>query len=701
MNRLFILFFAALFASSSAYSQEGHFKCGTDEYMKEARRAYPSIVERERELQEFTENFTASAGSRTDQVYIIPVVFHIIHQWGEENISNAQIFDQMAILNRDFRKLNADTSLVIEEFQDIIADCRIEFRLATIDPMGNCTNGIDRIASVQTYLGKDGAKLNSWPRSKYLNVWVVRDMDASVAGYSYYPSAVTDSPMAFADGIVVRYNFIGSIGTSEPSHSRTLTHEVGHYLNLSHTWGDSNDPGVACGDDYVTDTPETKGWSTCTLNGAICNPGVIENVQNYMEYSSCSRMFTDGQQQRMEAALNSPISYRNNLWSEENLAATGTDGIHNLSCAPKSDFYPEKPIICQNNIVRFIDNSTLAVPTGWTWTFQDGNPATSNQQNPQVSFNTDGWKKVTLTVSNSLGETTYSNTRSIYVTPEWAELQGGLLNEEFESASDFDFYWKVRNLDSNETSWKRTTSAGFSDGESVYINAGDAQPSIISLPGGDIDELITPSMDLNAMNSGTFSFRYAYATAATTPDMILERLEISTSVNCGETWVLRKTITGLNIVTAGNVSSPFFPENDSQWQYYSFPIPSSITTDQVRFKFVFNSTQYSNNLFIDDVNISGSVGVDEIESSASLRLFPNPANGNTVYLIFPENLGDPQILKIYDISGKLVQTQPVLNEMVADHSIIVDSSGLSEGVYTIELKGSKQRLAGRLIVSHQ
>ena len=127
------------------------------------------------------------------------------------------------------------------------------------------------------------------------------------------------------DGVIALSTYVGSIGTSSPTNSRTLTHEIGHFFNLQHVWGNTNAPGVACGDDGVSDTPITKGWDHCpSSNYDVCNNGVDENFQNYMEYSYCDVMFTQGQNTRMHAALNSTVQNRNNLWTTNNLIATGT-----------------------------------------------------------------------------------------------------------------------------------------------------------------------------------------------------------------------------------------------------------------------------------------------------------------------------------------------------------------------------------------
>jgi hypothetical protein len=180
-----------------------------------------------RKLEKETEEAHYRSGGN-DELYIIPVVFHVIHNYGAENISDDQIYDAINILNRDFRKLNADTSFIVEEFADIAADIDIEFRLATLDPEGNCHPGINRIVSEETYVGdnEELSDLISWPRNSYLQIWVV-NYAAGAAGYTNLPGSVNNVWAASEDGIVLKSDYCGSIGTSDLSHSRTLTHEVG------------------------------------------------------------------------------------------------------------------------------------------------------------------------------------------------------------------------------------------------------------------------------------------------------------------------------------------------------------------------------------------------------------------------------------------------------------------------------------------
>ncbi|MFM7770523.1 MAG: zinc metalloprotease, partial [Bacteroidota bacterium] len=321
------VFFLCLLSGIVSFGQENQLFCGERDARVRFFGANPETWDAARmanqQLEQETAGFSEDERGGGQTIYTIPVVFHVIHNNGPENIEDDQILNGLAILNRDFRMLNADISLVVSAFDGLTADIGIEFALATKDPNGNCTKGINRIVSPLTNDGGQSMKdLIQWPRNKYLNVWICADASGA-AGYTLMPGDVSGIWGAAADGIVVRSDYVGAIGTSTGSKSRTLTHEVGHWLNLYHTWGPGNSPGVSSNcnqDDQVTDTPNTIGWTSCSLTGSSCG-NAVDNVQNYMEYSYCSRMFTQGQRTRMRAALLSNVAQRSSLITAANLLA--------------------------------------------------------------------------------------------------------------------------------------------------------------------------------------------------------------------------------------------------------------------------------------------------------------------------------------------------------------------------------------------
>ncbi|MCW3084445.1 MAG: hypothetical protein JWP12_1811 [Bacteroidetes bacterium] len=282
MKKIYKFILLGLVAGGANFTASAQLNCGSTEATQKLYQEHPELRAAQDNYNTMITNAVAAKranrSTTADPVYIIPIVFHIIHQNGIENISDAQVMDEVAILNRDYRKLNPDTSAIYASFAPIASDCSIEFRLAQIDPNGNCTNGIDRIYSHKTNNADDMSKLNGWPRDKYLNVWVVKTIGTTgVAGYAYYPSATT-GPLYIADGVLILSEYIGSIGTGTAFTSRALTHEIGHFLNLQHPWGDTNSPEVACGDDQVTDTPVTRGHLSCDMYNPYCTFVTLKKV---------------------------------------------------------------------------------------------------------------------------------------------------------------------------------------------------------------------------------------------------------------------------------------------------------------------------------------------------------------------------------------------------------------------------------------
>ena len=274
----------------------------------------------EKQTETYVRQVQANPAQRSQLVVTIPVVFHILYNTAAENISEAQVMSQLDILNEDFRRLNADQDNVWSQ----AADTQIEFCLASQDPNGNPTDGILRVPTNLTSFGtNDAMKFTSqggsdaWPASDYMNFWVC-DLGSSLLGYAQFPGGP-----ASTDGIVCNYTATGSTGTASAPFDlgRTATHEVGHYLNLRHIWGDGG-----CGaSDFVDDTPDSDGPNYgCALGSAAC--GTTDMVQNYMDYSddACMNLFTQGQSDRMNA-LFAPGGARASLLSSPGCTPAAPD----------------------------------------------------------------------------------------------------------------------------------------------------------------------------------------------------------------------------------------------------------------------------------------------------------------------------------------------------------------------------------------
>ena len=320
-----LLLLAALFHGVEVHAQH---RCVHSEQREQMHLDHPEWMGgqemRRLALEAHTQNQASPLNSCAEEDLVIPVVFHVVHDNGPENISDAQIHESIVQLNEDFSATNAELTDVHPNFQSLVADVGMSFRLADFDPNGQPTTGIQRIQSNLTYNGSNIAlkQMVQWDPTMYLNIWVVHSSDGgNGSAFAFYPPDVEGSASIY-DGIVSSYWAVGRTETAVWTHYKILTHEVGHWANLKHTWGDQsgNQSTAGCAfDDEVEDTPNTIGNTGCALEAASC--GTPDNVQNYMDYSNCSSMFTTGQKARMLATMCSDVAGRNHIWSSENHAA--------------------------------------------------------------------------------------------------------------------------------------------------------------------------------------------------------------------------------------------------------------------------------------------------------------------------------------------------------------------------------------------
>ncbi|MFZ1694286.1 MAG: M43 family zinc metalloprotease [Flavobacteriales bacterium] len=640
------------------------------------------IAQADAELEAFTAQFAADHTGAERVIYTLPVVFHIIHNNGPENISDAQVLDAMRILNEDFNKLNPDWVNAKVDFLPLVADVGVEFKLAKRDPQGNCTNGITRTLSALTNDGTQTMKnLIQWPRNKYLNIWVAASADGA-AGYTYRPGSVNNQPTW--DGIVIKHDYVGAIGTGSVSRSRALTHEVGHWINLAHTWGNSNNPALETncnGDDSVSDTPNTIGWTFCSINGNSC--GSLDNVENYMEYSYCCKMFTEGQKTRMIAALNSGTAQRNQLHTPANLAATGVNDAPTLC---QASFGSTARLVCAGTPITFTDLSFHGV-TSWQWNFTGGTPATAEEAQAVVTYAEPGVYPVSLTVSD--GTANLTTTTNNYITVLANPGDAAPFSEGFESLAALNGpEWFTLNAN-NDNTFQVSSAAAYSGTKSTRIVNTAAMA-------GNTDELLSRTFDLSDAEAVSISFRWAYAKRNADSN---DELSLHISNDCGQTWLLRRIMRGsTTLPTAPNTTSSFVPSGPEQWGFANVTnISATSHVPNFRFKFTFVSDG-GNNLYIDDINLNGmSVGVDELLiNSGGLFVMPNPAQGQASARFDLPRAAHVR-MQLHDATGRQVRHWD-LGQRSGEVLLPIGLSDLAPGPYLLRADINGVPMTARLIV---
>jgi PKD repeat protein len=680
-----------------------HEKCGVDHFTNLIYKNFPGSREAAEaadvELENFIREFDASA-SRGDEPLIIPVVFHVVHFGGDENISAEQIASQIDVLNEDFSASNPSIGNVNAAFTDIIGNVGFEFRLAKKDPDGNCTNGIVRVISDATENADDGVKTVApgWPRDKYLNVWVVKTIASfsgtagTILGYATFPQSVNSAETAFLDGIVIRSDRTGRIGTAAGNDPSTLSHEIGHWANLCHTWGCSTSNGLASNcnvDDEVEDTPNTIGYQDiCPGNPTSCSS--LDNVQNFMDYSSCAIMFTAGQSQRMNSTMNSFVAQRNSLWTQSNLEATGVLDP-DVICVADFDVLSE-PVICQGQSLQFNDISFNGVQTR-AWSFPGGTPSTSTMASPEVTYNTPGTYEVTLTVTNANGSLSVTKTNLVTVfAPGQNTLQFTESFESFSSLEPNDEYWTVVNPDFSDIKWELISNVGYFSNQSVMVR-GRSNGNTVSK-----EYLISPTFDLSGLSeNAVLNFWYAHARRISDSDDVL-RVWISS--NCGDTWSLRRTISMSSLPTVpNNVTGQFAPESNDDWEEVEIDnIVSIFLTDEFRVRFEFESNR-GNNIYIDYINIFDGLTsrVGDIDLLDELKIYPNPTEGETTLTYTLDKSADLSI-DVLDLSGRLVHE--VSRGMRSPGAQVerLDLRSLPQGMYIVRMMANGQQISKRIAV---
>ena len=909
------------------------------------------------DYQAYLQKIKSARTTSVQTTYTVPVVFHVLHS-GENvgtgaNVSDAALIAALAQVNKDYAKQNSDTTTIDPLFAPLYENAHMKFVLAKKDPQGNCSNGIVRHYDPKTVWSQSDLlnyqystmAAGNWNPSKYLNIYIVSNIVASgsvvgggiIVGYTHLPGT---SPVSAADAIVYRYDFLGGLN------ARSLSHEIGHWFGLSHTFGSTNDPGFECGNDDIGDTPSTTGFfSTCpkpgtytsspvvatpvdssditrvafgtmksttplnSLNGRVIRPlitlvattvtpttdsanytakgtvgaysdfsdiygndfnagttnsisitsiakstdnnyvgvymdynrdgdfldgneavyiptvtvvnynivplnatgkftfnqsntpvkinktytvatgpgtivttytttpdsfvvapatvvipggtyglvrmrvitsstpitgptmsitsGEIEdynvnigttpspttginmtmatcdsirpNIENIMDYSSCPKMFTKGQNTKVRATCNSSISFRDSLVGIANLIATGIiDASGNPTgvtpCAPIADFAYNKTQTCAGQSISFNSTSYNSVPTSYLWSFEGGTPSTSTLSTQSVVYSTPGTYSVSLTATNANGSNT--KTEMTLITADWNASTHLPYSENFESGQWWPAGMVVVNEDQATPTWELSNYGSNSSKSLILPNANYSQ----MFPGfaGNVDIIETPHFDFTNTTNLSFSFDYSFARKSSVVSTD-ETFKLQYSIDCGGSWTSIATAPSAAVMAAsgGTVNAPYIPwssSNPSKWVTKVIPVASLNTLNNkrdVRFRFWFQNDVTggeSQNLYIDNINISGTVGMNEFENSLDLAIYPNPTSSSSV-VEFTSPSSSKATINVFDVTGRLVESGS-LNAIAGMKSnyTVNSSSQLNSGIYFISINIDGKKVTKKLII---
>lgn len=711
-------------------AQQSH-GCGSDIHLVE--REYPGTIfnmqEFEQELRNWLQTVDINQLELSESgARIVPMVVHVLHEGGPENISKAQILSQITALNKDMSAQNSGLTtpsfIAHPTFDTLVANFNLEFRLATKDMFGNCTDGIVRVYTQKTNQAKDFTRFKQesyWDRDKYFNVWVVKSIFndtqyGTILGYAQFPFTFGDQyPLTSTDGVAVIHNVFGTTGTAAGSTGATLTHEVGHWIGLRHIWGDEE-----CGSDGIDDTPQHKepnfSGSTCfnIPKPATCyEPGfndylrntIGEMWMNFMDYTDdqCLWMFTKGQKQLSDFVFNT-IAFRANLLTNENHLATGTDDASFASpCspAPIADLWSRSgtnelistKLLCAGGQLTFANGTYNGTPTSIEWSFPGGSPATSTANAPTITYNNPGVYDVSLTATNAQGSSTKTRENYVRVYPNQAEETNYIYYEPFEYGSSFEQgKWLIVNEGNQTNTWEHFTGAGYLSSKSIRMK----NENNIRF---ETDALISPSYDLTTIQNDQLTFKYAYAKRTDSPFIEQnDKLEIYVSTNCGQNWVRRNitvdnqtatNLSGARLVTAGLDPDGFVPNNPNQWKTASVNIAPYVNNNNVRFMFLWSSGgPYGNDFYLDDIMINNSqaVGLEQENSfHVKLNVFPNPVSSTSQIYFNLLQSSDVQ-LDLLDITGRLVGNLYNGNLNTGEQTFQIENSYFkASGIYIVRL----------------
>ena len=642
-----------------------------------------------------------SFAARGQGVINIPIVFHVVLN-NPSVVTDEQIQAQLDTLNKDYAGLNGDSVRIPNYFKSLFGKSGIQFCLAKRTPDAQPTDGIDREATPHGSFdyGADMKHatmggVDAWDPDKYLNIWVC-DLSSGLLGFATFPNGSA----ADEQGVVIAYGSLPGGMETGYNAGKSLTHEVGHYFNLYHIWGDDN--GACTGTDDVDDTPNQADNSTGTLTGMITDscssiaPGIM--YQNYMDYTDdlCLVMFTNEQVTRMETAL---FDSRPSLLNSDGCQPTlllHKDANLKAITQPSQRICTNHftPIITLRNngsdtlhslvITAVVDNHST---TNYSWS---GELAPQNKEDISLSELTISEGKHTLKIYSSLpNDSADGNTKNdtLFTTVQYNQAVSANITESFEGTAFPSAGWDIVNPDKNFT-WEKTSSAAKTGQSSVLINNFDYNAI------GQIDYLRLPEATIAGADSVFLSFQVAAAVYSNpnTSGNKWDTLQVLISTDCGNTYtsVYKKWDTSL--ITYKNAYTSAFVPNASQWRKDSIDISSFIPQGKILIAFA-NTNGYENNIYLDDINLRKVVINPNLKAQGFL-VTPNPARNAIAVQFYPQ----PSNLKSVQLFNTLGQKMAeIVANGQASNYYSFNINQFASGMYIVRAIFSDKVLVKKII----
>lgn len=648
------------------------------------------------------------------QVITLPVVVHIVYGSAAQNCSDNQVLSQIQVLNEDFARTNADQNTHWSQ----AANTTIQFCLATTDPNGSPTTGIERRqygTASTSWSTNDNVKhyanggLNIWDPTRYLNIWVC-NLSAGLLGYGEFPT--TSVSQTF--GAVIDYTCFGSNFTSYGTFSgilapfdrgRTTTHEFSHCFNLYHIWGDDN--GACSGSDLCGDTPNqadaTSGCYTYPHTDACSgsSPGIM--YENYMDYSDdvCLNLFTNNQKTRMlavfnvapyNAVVNSTACQSSSIALDAGIFAIGTPsgticGTTFVPSVTLKNYGTSTLTSCTINYK--IDNNTVQT---YSWTGSLTQSSTVTVTLPSMST-TAATHTFTCYTSNP-NSGTDGNAPNDQSTSTFTCIAGGTpapVFEGFEGTTFVPAGWSLNNPDAGIT-WARTTACAKTGAACAKMDNWAYQGG-----NGQIDEMTMMAVDMTTLSNPVLTFQVAY-TYWTVPYQFSDTLKVYASTDCGATWTLLYNKYGAQLQTGTPLSSQSagWVPSASEWRMETISLLPYTSSNALMIKFR-SISDFEDNLYIDDINIMNTTDVNNMNFANAISLFPNPSNDGNFNLNVSLGARTDLNVRVLNSLGQVVEQISQNNTLGGIFAL--DLTAEANGVYFVEVTADGQKAVQRIVIS--